>query len=627
MLQRLLILLLTLPVLVSVIPVAAQDLPEGYPVTVTDMNGRELTFDEPPQRVVCLLNRCAQELAFLGVAPVAVGAPYTYNVARDPLNFGELAETFGQINQTDGVDVEQIAAYQPDLIIGEVDLAPAVEEIAPLYSYSWDASVWQNVDNFTTDVRNFGRIFGMETQVDAKIQDVLDRVEAYAALSPNDRSHLVIFFNDSTGSSLWIPGDCGLFLSQLSPCANANGGDWIEGTMETLLSFDPDVLIVEQYSVDDEAAMLENLNENDPLWNELTAVKNGTVHLVPVSQARTNTIQSVKGAVDTLMPIIYPEVFPAALTDEQVQEILAREEENTSNYPVTVVDDAGRELTFNAPPQRVVAYFDYGFGQVATLGVWPVGGSINPGALADLARFGKEERDFVNVFAGDGIDYEIVTSLAPELIVVSCVEDIAVLEEIAPTFLLSCNPSLEDMIADLRELGRVFGRQAEAEEAITKILNRIEAYDRMVTESTEIMLIGVSQTDNFSMFTDSFIACEIFDFIGQCDWPDPNADDGWISGGTEVLLSFDPEVIVIANWTGQSMDETLADLADQPLWSELRATREGRVVALDDYPDPYPVGLSGVARFLDALAPAIHPDIFPEPLTDEQVQDILAEAQ
>ncbi|MCG8478310.1 MAG: hypothetical protein MI724_04375 [Spirochaetales bacterium] len=63
------------------------------------------------------------------------------------------------------------------------------------------------------------------------------------------------------------------------------------------------------------------------LWNELTAVENGSVYLVPVSQARTNTIQSVAGAVDTLMPLIYPEVFPdGPLTDERVREILSQVE-------------------------------------------------------------------------------------------------------------------------------------------------------------------------------------------------------------------------------------------------------------------------------------------------------------
>jgi iron complex transport system substrate-binding protein len=293
-----------------------------YPVTITDMTGRGLTFDAAPQRVICLFNRCAQELAFIGVAPVAVGAPYTYNVALDPLNFGELAETFGQIPQGENLDWEQVASYQPDLIIGDDTMIEQAAGIAPLYALSWDASVAATVENFTTDVRNYGRIFGIEAAVETRIQSALDRVAAYTELSPNNRSVLVVFFGDPEGSVIWIPSDCGLFISQMTICGNPGSPEWIEGSIETLLSFDPDVLIIEQYNVDDEAATLAALNADNALWNELTAVKNGNVHLVPVSRARTNTIHAVQGAVDALMPLIYPEVFPTALTDEQVQEIV-----------------------------------------------------------------------------------------------------------------------------------------------------------------------------------------------------------------------------------------------------------------------------------------------------------------
>ena len=295
---------------------------EGFPITVTDMTGRELTVEAPPERIVCLYNRCVQELAFMGVAPVAVGAPWTYNVALDPVNFGEEAESFGQITQDPEINWEQVVSYQPDLIIGDESMEDAAEGISPLYAITWDPRVEENVENFTADVRNYSRLFGIEEEVDTKIQNVLDRVAAYAELSPNDRTHLVVDLDGGTGSTVSIPPNCGLFLSQLSPCSNSDGTDRIEGSIETLLSFDPDVLIVEQYNVNDEEAMLENLAETNPLWNELTAVQNGNVYLVPVSQARTNSIQAVQGAVDAIMPLIYPDTFDGPLTDEEVQEIL-----------------------------------------------------------------------------------------------------------------------------------------------------------------------------------------------------------------------------------------------------------------------------------------------------------------
>jgi iron complex transport system substrate-binding protein len=293
------------------------DTPEGFPLTITDGEGRDLTFEQPPQRIVCLLNRCAQELAFIGVKPVAVGAPYTYNVALDPINFGAEAESFGQINQDPEIDWEAVASYRPDLIIGETFMADAAAEIAPLYALSFDSSVFATVEGFTQDVRKYGQIFGKSSEVEAKIEAVIERAEDYIALSPNDKSALVISFGDESGSTIWIPADCGLFLKEMVQCGNTGSDDWIEGSIETLLTLDPTVLIVEDYGVG-EGELLEQLIQNDPLWQELTAVKNDQVHLVPVSQARINTIQSVRGTIDTLMPLLYPEVFPTALTDEQV---------------------------------------------------------------------------------------------------------------------------------------------------------------------------------------------------------------------------------------------------------------------------------------------------------------------
>ena len=289
------------------------------PVTVTDGNGREITLPAPPERIVCLLNRCAQELAFIGgPVPVGFGAPYTYNVAIDPINFGEAAASAAQVDQTDGVDFEEVAALSPDLVIGEAEMAPASEGIAPLYSLNWDPQL--SVDAFLADVRNYAALLGRTDETEAKIAAVLDRVAAYAALSPNDRSVAIISV-EADGASMWLPPDCGLFLSQSTPCARDENGDWIQGGAEVLLSYDPDVLIVEDYGVGDDAALAAFSAQ--PLWAELSAVKAGEVHMVAVSAARANTIQSVAAMMDTVLPLLYPDTFPAPLTDEQVAAALA----------------------------------------------------------------------------------------------------------------------------------------------------------------------------------------------------------------------------------------------------------------------------------------------------------------
>ena len=46
--------------------------------------------------------------------------------------------------------------------------------------------------------------------------------------------------------------------------------------------------------------------------------------------------------------------------------------------PVPVVDGLGRELTFDAAPQRVIALYNGNYGLLASLGVRPVGALVNP---------------------------------------------------------------------------------------------------------------------------------------------------------------------------------------------------------------------------------------------------------
>ena len=72
----------------------------------------------------------------------------------------------------------------------------------------------------------------------------------------------------------------------------------------------------------DRERRLEALGDN-PLWNELSAVKAGNVHNVPVSQAKPNSVGSIVPTFDTLLPLVYPDAFPAALTDDEVAAALS----------------------------------------------------------------------------------------------------------------------------------------------------------------------------------------------------------------------------------------------------------------------------------------------------------------
>lgn len=137
---------------------AASDVPveEGaFPVTMTHKYG-ETTLTAAPERVVCVGLTEQDALLALGVVPVGVTYWFgdeelrgIYPWARDALGDAEEPEL---LKDTDGVQVERIAALRPDLIIGQYSgltekdyrtlskLAPVVAQSGehPDYGMPWD---------------------------------------------------------------------------------------------------------------------------------------------------------------------------------------------------------------------------------------------------------------------------------------------------------------------------------------------------------------------------------------------------------------------------------------------------------------------------------------------------------
>lgn len=76
----------------------------------------------------------------------------------------------------------------------------------------------------------------------------------------------------------------------------------------------------------------------------------------------------------------------------------------------------------------------------------------------------------------------------------------------------------------------------------------------------------------------------------------------------ETLFDVNPEVIILQNSTMSSMEETLASFTDQPLWYELEAVKNDRVVSMD----PYLFHYKANSRFAEAyyeLAQVLYPDV------------------
>ena len=295
--------------------------PASAVIRFTDATNTTVALTKAPARIVCLVGICEDILATLKLPPVAVND----TLSQNPAYFGEAAKSFAMIGGSFfEPSLEDIAKAKPDLVIGLAgqhdQLRDALKPIAPLYI--------MNPTSYTdsiTYLKDIGRLTGRSEAANAAAQAFLDRITAYKAKSPNNKSALLLYgsdvnFNIFTAGSL--PGS---MLAQVTPypwpapgagaaAASDKEPGAITYSLERILATDPDVLLIATVGAPPDAPSLAKQLAANPVWANLKAVKTGQVYEVnPSSYIFGRGTISLGLALDDAMTKIYPDVFPKPL--------------------------------------------------------------------------------------------------------------------------------------------------------------------------------------------------------------------------------------------------------------------------------------------------------------------------
>jgi len=310
---------------------------------------------------------------------------------------------------------------------------------------------------------------------------------------------------------------------------------------------------------------------------------------------------------------------------------LTAQDDASESFPVTVTDGLGRELTFEEPPQRVVAIYNGNFGNLATLGVRPVATLANDSMLAD-PRYFEDGESIPSVAAAEGgIDLEAVAAAEPDLIIAFSIEEVQSMENIAPVYVPLDTNSLEGLYAETRQLGSILGVEDRAEAAISAFQDRLAAYQAITPGDVSILLTSPEEDNLNSMWVRHGDSpdCRLLNEIAICDWENPTDDGGWSFQTTpETLLELNPDFIYYKSpWDG-THQELMDYVRGNPLWAATDAVQNDRLLYVEGYPNPIASSLIATTQLLDVFAPSLYPDLLSDgPLTDEQVQEILADLE
>lgn len=288
------------------------------------------------------------------------------------------------------------------------------------------------------------------------------------------------------------------------------------------------------------------------------------------------------------------------------------DEATAVEYPVTVTDQAGREVTISQEPQKLVSGYYISTSALIALGLQDklVGIEAKADKRPIYSLSAPELIDLPNVGTAKEFDLEGCTALEPDLVILpmKLKDAAATLEELGINVLL-VNPEdqtqLEDMISLIAEATNT---QAQAE----KLLEFMDDQEAMLTEKlADVDTPSVYLAGNSALLStagDAMYQADMIRLAGGVNAASEITDTYWAEISYEQLLAWDPDYIILASDAEYTVEDVLADenLAD------CTAVKNGNVYQLpskaEAWDSPVPSGILGAVW----LANVLHPDVISE---------------
>jgi iron complex transport system substrate-binding protein len=253
----------------------------------------------------------------------------------------------------------------------------------------------------------------------------------------------------------------------------------------------------------------------------------------------------------------------------------------------TVTDGSGASVTIKGTVSRVVCLTGICDDALLELGLRPVA-SREAGAhdlLAQPQFLGAKAAGKIPTIGGSfgQENVEEVIAARPDLVVgLEGVHDglRSAIEKAAPLYLVKAS-RYQDSIDFLTWMGKVTGRERQADAAVKKFQDKVDATKAKPSPLTSLAIGGVDA--NFDVNTDSSLLGSLLSLIGKYPWKDTaggSHEPGTATYSLEQILSTNPDVIFVETIQVTPTPPTPISklLAGNPVWGQLKAVKNGHVV-------------------------------------------------
>lgn len=610
----------------SVDETEAQSNTDGFPVTVESC-GEPITFDAPPERAVTNDVNITEIFLDVGLADKLVG----YSGVSDVRNVGaeyqpQLADV--PLLSPKYIDLETLVGAEPDFFFGgwsygfseEKGITPTELEKYGIQSYVLTESCIRimtrdrvSLEDTFNDLLNIGRIFGVEEQAQAKVEQYrAELTQITDAIGQMDEP-LRVFVYDSGEDTPLTAAKFAMPNAMIEAAGGTNifndvESSWTRVNWEDVVDRNPEHIVIIDYGEPNAQGKIDFL-KRQPELADVAAIQNDKFVVLTYAEATPGPRNVAR--TRTLAGAFYPDQFvgeeAAAASIGALKTV----------YPLTI-ENGDVTLTFEQAPEQAVSLNLHTTELLLALGLADKLVGTAYGNAVILPEF-EAAYNNIPILADKYPSVELLVAAEPDFTYgresahradgVGSPEDLAVLGINAYTVkgTLVEAATMDDVYEDIENLGQIFDIQPKAEALIQSMKDDIAATQAQIGEVSEPVNVLVYDAGTDDLFTaGQSLQTHLINLAGgQNVFED--VEQNWITVSWEEAVAREPDVIVINDYGETPLEEKIEFLLNNPALSSMPAIQNERLVAL-----PLPSVFEGVRNpmAVETLAKGFYPDKF-----------------
>lgn len=296
-------------------------------------------------------------------------------------------------------------------------------------------------------------------------------------------------------------------------------------------------------------------------------------------------------------------------------------EESGAVYPLTVIDQMGRQVTLKQEPERIVSSYYISSSLLIALGLQDrmVGIETNPEKRPIYALSAPELLDLTCVGSVKDFDLEACLSVQPDLVILPTkLKDLADKMEELGIPVLYINPESEALLLEAVELvGAACGASERAKELAAYIASvKKTLVDSLVDAQPCTVYLG-GNSSFFSTAGSKMYQSSMITLAGGINAAQEIEDTYWAEVSYEQILAWNPDVILLASDASYPVEDILNDKN----LASCKAVKEGRVYHMPSDVECWDSPVPGSVLGSLWLAGILYPDC----IMEEQVQSMIGE--